>query len=85
MADPTKKSTKRSPIVNEEFVCALREHLRALRPAFSARQIAPILHVSPALLYKWRNGKSTPIWLARQATLRILESLRASCLGVREV
>lgn len=80
-----KKEERRRKSADEQFAWVLREHVRALLARMTRAQIALVLHINKSQLYKWESGQVEPSWLSRQATIKILESLRETCLGVREV
>lgn len=65
---------------NKDFHLELEWLVADLKPRFSLEQLAAVLHVSKSNLYKWVNGRSTPIWLARQATISILRALAETTL-----
>ena len=70
---------------DEQFQWELKQHVLALRGHFTVCQLADIMHVDRKALYRWIAGTSTPIWLARQAALKILQELRKSLILRSEV
>lgn len=70
----------RNQVMDPEFRENIRRLTGKLSGRFAMRELAGILHVNHTLLYKWRAGTVQPIWLARKAAVRILETLDATSL-----